>query len=161
MKAMRLFLIVTTLLAGMAFAQAGSQNALPLSDTDIALLRQDLQSTRMDIVTKNMQFTPQQASAFWPVYREYTQEMQPIGDKEVSLIKEYARTYNTMTDQQASDLTKQLMTIRQDEVDLRKKYFPKFEKAVGGKTAAKFYQVDSRINLLVNLQLASNIPMIQ
>jgi hypothetical protein len=38
---------------------------------------------------------------------------------------------------------------------------PRFTKAIGAKQTAKFYQVDNRLNLLTNMQLAALLPIIK
>jgi hypothetical protein len=67
-------------------------------DTDIALLRSDIQAQKNDIVARSMQFTDAQAKAFWPLYRDYSHKQQVIGDQRISIIKDYASQYATVDD---------------------------------------------------------------
>jgi hypothetical protein len=157
------------LLAGLsALAQATAQAPAdangswrPVTDDDIAVLRQDVQASKTDIITRSMGFTEEQSKAFWPVYREYANEQSKLGDQRVSLIKDYAANYDKIDDTQAKDyLTRALRYEDQIQV-LRRSYVSKFEKAIGVKQTAKFYQVDNRLSLLVNLQLANLLPIIK
>jgi hypothetical protein len=133
----------------------------PVTDDDIAVLRQDVQASKTDIITRSMGFTEEQSKAFWPVYREYANEQSKLGDQRVSLIKDYAANYDKIDDAQAKDyLTRALRYDDQVQV-LRRSYVSKFEKAIGTKQTAKFYQVDNRLSLLVNLQLANLLPIIK
>jgi hypothetical protein len=146
-------------------AMAGSAQAVqitvkPLTDDDIKLIRQDVQSIKDDVIRDTMQFNDTEAAAFWPVYKQYAQEQHAIAEKRFGIITDYAKTIDTMTDANASDLTQRMFQVESDTQALRQKYFPKFEAAIGAKRAAKFYQVDSRLTLIVNLQLASEIPLI-
>jgi hypothetical protein len=147
-------------LTSAGWAQTTEVTAKPITDTDIQLLRSDLQSAKNDIIAHTMQFSDAESTAFWPVYRDYARDQQAIGDQRVRLIKDYAANYDSMTDDKAKDMVQRLMNIDSKTVALRESYWPKFMKALGAKRAAKFYQVDSRLSMMVNIQLASEIPLI-
>lgn len=143
-----------------ASAQTVNVTAKPLTDTDIQLLRTNIQLGKEDIIAHTMQFTDAESAAFWPVYRDYARDQQTIGDERVQLIKDYAKDYDSMNDDNARDMVQRLMNIEDKTLNLREDYWPKFMKALGAKRAAKFYQIDNRLSLLVNFQLASEIPLI-
>ena len=145
----------------MAVAQTTEVTAKPLTDTDIQLLRSDVQNGKNKVIADTMKFTDAEANAFWPVYKDFSRDQQAIGDDRVKLIKDYAQNFDSMDDTKAKDMAQRLLSVDSRFVDLRKDYWPKFEKALGAKRAAKFYQVDNRLSLIVNLQLASEIPLVQ
>jgi hypothetical protein len=136
-------------------------SAKPLTNADIQLLRSDVQADINQIITHTMQFTDSESTAFWPVYRDYSRDQQAIGDERVQLIKDYAQHFDVMDDAKARNMTQRLLNIDSKIVNLRQEYWPRFEKALGAKRAAKFFQVDNRLSLLVNLQLVSEIPLVQ
>ena len=103
-----------------------------------------------------MQFNDADAKAFWPLYREYSNKQQVLGDQRVSAIKDYAAQYDTLSDAQADGLMARMLKFDKSRTDLRAEYYPKFKKAIGAKQAAKFIQVDNRLTLLVDLH--SPIP---
>jgi hypothetical protein len=144
----------------MAFAQTAEVTATPLTDTDIHLLRSDLQAGKNKVIADTMQFTDAESTAFWPVYEDYWRDQQKIGDERLQVIKDYAKNYDSMTDDKARDMVQRMINVEDETLNLREDYWPKFMKALGAKRAAKFYQVDNRITLMVNLQLASAIPLI-
>jgi len=151
------FVLMNTLAAG---AQVMQITVKPLTDEDIKLIRQDIQTAKDGIITDTMQFTDAEGKAFWPVYKEYAAEQRGIAEKRFAIIMEYAKTIDTMTDSGASSLTQKMLQLDDETQALRKKYVPKFESALGGKRAAKFYQVDNRLTMILNVQLASEIPLI-
>ena len=144
-----------------ALAQTAEVTAKPLSDSDIQLLRSDVQAEKNDILTHTMAFNDQESAAFWPIYRDYARDQQVIGDDRWKLIKDYAANYDTLDDAKGNDLAKQMFSIDSRTIKLREDYWPKFEKALGGKRAAKFYQVDNRLSLIINLELSSEIPLLR
>ena len=142
-------------------AQTVEVTTKPLSDSDIQLLRSNVQAEKNDIITHTMLFNDQESAAFWPIYRDYARDQQVIGDDRWKLIKEYADHYDTLDNAKADDLAKQMFSVDSKIITLREEYWPKFEKALGGKRAAKFYQVDNRLSLMINLGLTSEIPLIR
>ncbi len=143
-------------------AQQPPQTASPTaSDQDIQLLRQDIRSQKKQIIAANLQLTDAEATKFWPVYDAYAAETTKIGDARLALIKEYANTYDTMTDVQAKSLIKRWGATDQEFISLRLQWMPKFEAVLPGKKAALFYQLDRRMALLIDLQLASMIPLVK
>jgi hypothetical protein len=161
---MRTFLSVCAslvLLSTFLPAQTSTASAKPLSDSDIQLLRSDVQAGKNEIITATMQFTDAESTAFWPVYRDYARDQQVIGDERVKLVKDYAASYDTLDDNKAKDLVQRMINIDDKTLNLREDYWPKFMKALGAKRAAKFYQVDNRLSMIINLQLTAAIPLIQ
>jgi hypothetical protein len=150
---------------GVARAQTASGGSGGTSqgsvDQDIALMRQDLRSQKKQIVAVNMQLTDKEAEKFWPVYDQYTAEMTKINDAKYAAIKEYADNYTTLTDDRAVALTKQVLGVDKSLAELRTKYVPLFEKVIPGKKTGLFFQVDRRLTMLIDLQLAAAIPMVQ
>jgi hypothetical protein len=135
--------------------------ARPLTDSDIQLIRSDVQADKNKIIADTMQFTDAESAAFWPVYRDYTYGQQVIGDERLQVIKDYAKNYDSLDDTKARDLVQRMINVEDKTLNLREDYWPQFMKALGAKRAAKFYQVDNRLTLIINLQLTSAIPLIK
>ena len=142
------------------FAQAAQNSSEAGLDQDIKMLRTDVQSSRKTIVAENMNLTADEATKFWPIYDQYAAEVAKIGDARVALIKDYAANYDTMTDEQANSFIQRAAAIDQQFTDTRTKYVPMFKNAISAKKTALWYQIDRRLDLLINLQLAANIPVV-
>ena len=146
------------------FAQAAAApSAQPnaASDQDIEMLRADLRAQRKQITAQNMTLTADEATKFWPIFDQYRKEAIKPNDDRWALLKEYAANYNTMTDAQAQDYMTRSNAIDQQLAALRMKYVPVFEKVISPRKTALWFQIDRRIDLLINLQLSSNIPMVK
>jgi len=161
MQVLKIGVVFLALASQLALAQTVEVKAKPLTDADIQLLRSDIQSDKNEIITRVMQFTDPESTAFWPIYRDYARDQQKVGDERVQLIKDYAQRYDTMDDASARNMVQRLLNVEAKLGNLRQEYWQKFDKAIGAKRAAKFFQVDSRLSLLVNLQLVSEIPMMR
>lgn len=152
--------MIFSLSAVASIAQVVQVTVKPLTDDDIKLIRQDIQAAKDDIIKDTMQFSPAEGTAFWPVYKQYADEQHAIASKRLAVILDYAKQYDTMKDADATALSQRMLQVEDDTQSLRKTYLPKFEAVLGGKRAAKFYQVDNRLTMILNVQLASEIPLI-
>ncbi|HYJ48014.1 MAG TPA: hypothetical protein VEV81_15495, partial [Pyrinomonadaceae bacterium] len=132
-----------------------------VADQDLELLRKDIRSTRKQIVAANIQLTDTEAEKFWPLYDQYAAETIKIYDARYAIVKEYAANLRTLTDAQAMKKANGWAETDEAMTQLRRKYLPLFEKIVQGKKAALFFQLDRRLALMIDLQLASEIPLVQ
>jgi hypothetical protein len=130
-----------------------------LSDQDIEMLRADIRAQRKQIVAQNMNLTPDEATKFWPIFEQYRKEAIKPNDERWAVIKDYAANHSTMTDAQAYNYIKRLAAVDEELIGLRLRYVAVFEKVISPKKTALWYQIDRRIDLLINLQLSSQIPM--
>ena len=124
MKKLAIVLVIGTsllLIQSVAFAQKSETPASgpTVSEQDIELLRSDIRSAKKQIIAENMKLTDAQAQKFWPVYDAYTQETTKLGDARFALIKEYANSYENMTDAQADSLVNKMATLDEQTATLR------------------------------------------
>jgi Spy/CpxP family protein refolding chaperone len=128
-------------------------------DEDIKLLRKDLRSEKKQIVAANIDLTDAEAEKFWPVYDQYSADVARINDTKAALIKDYWQTFNTMNGEQAEAYLRKRAAVEESLMQLRVKYIPIFRKVLSGRQTALFFQIDWRLGLMVDLQLAQ-MPLI-
>ena|SRR5215472_7554686 len=131
------------------------------TDAYIQLLRADLKSQKQQIVKETMQLDEKQAALFWPVYTEYDTALTKIGDERLAIIQEYAANFMTMTNEKADQLAKQVMALDDQRNELRRKYDEQVSKALSPVLATRFFQVENQIQLLVDLKIAANLPILE
>ena len=158
-----MMLLSTCYLSSQATSQQPTASAptQDSTDQDIALLRKDLRSQKKQIVAANMNLTDKEAEQFWPIFEKYTDELMAINNKKYAALKEYAQSYDSLTDQQAEKLTRDALDVDQSVAQLRVRYIPIFEKAISPKKTAAFIQLDRRLVLLIDMQLSSSVPLVQ
>jgi len=166
MKKFAIALVMGTSLLFIQSAAFAQKSEPPTSgsagiEQDVQLLRSDIRSAKKQSIAEDMKLTDAQAEKFWPVYDAYTQETTKLGDASYALVKEYAQNYGTMTDAQADNLVEKMATLDVQTATLRQEWIPKFRKVLTGKQTALFFQLDRRINLLLDLQFAANIPLVK
>jgi len=156
------------LLAGAIAFTAPSTRAVAQRETatgydvekDIALLRRNLRSEKKKLIAANLPLTETEATKFWPVYDQYAAEMSKHYDDFYSVIKEYAAKQKTLTDAEAIGMIKRWTDIQIELAKTRQKYVPLVEKVIPGKKAALFFQIDRRLYALMDLQVASQVPLV-
>jgi hypothetical protein len=108
-----------------------------------------------------VQLTDAEAQKFWPLYDQYTAELVQTNNDKYALIKEYAKDYGTMTDAQAEDWTSRVLKLDANVAALRLKYLPLFQKVLSPKKTALYEQVERKAQMLIDLQLSLQIPLVQ
>ena len=93
-----------------AFAQTATNSQSGI-DQNIQLLRQDIRSKKKQLVAANLNLTDTEATKFWPVYEQYTDDLAKINDERVAVIKEYADNWGKMSDDQALSLTNRALAV--------------------------------------------------
>jgi hypothetical protein len=130
-------------------------------DNQMALLRKDIRSIKKQLIAANLTLTDNEAPKFWPVYEQYSAELGKIDDTRTAVIKEYAEEYGTLTDEQADSLIRRWLDTDISAAQLRQKYVPILRKVLPGKTAATFFQLDRRISNIIDMQVTSQLPLVQ
>lgn len=154
--------IVATMLVGVSLMSG--QRALaqePAQDENLRLFRKDVRSLKKQIVAANMSLSDTEAQQFWPIYDNYTAELSTIMDKKYALLNEYAQNYTSITNEQAESYVQGRAAVEESMMQLRLKYFPIFRKVISGKSTARFFQMDWRLGLIMELQLASQTPLVE
>jgi hypothetical protein len=130
-----------------------------ISDEDIALLRQDLRAKKMQVIGQNMSLSDPEAEKFWPIYNHYVKDLTAVNDQKYALLKQYAEMWATMTDQDALIYVRHWLEVDGQAQALRLQYVPVVSQVLPGRKAATFFQLDRRLNMIVDLQLFSQIPL--
>jgi hypothetical protein len=153
-------LILLISLAGTgAPAQTAEEQEL---DKEVALLRKDLRSEKKQIIAANLTtMTDKEAEKFWPVYDRYADEVAKVVDVKYALIKQYAQHIDTLTDEMADQSARRWLALDQSIANIRLKYLPVFRGILSGKNTARFFQIERRLANLIDLQVASTIPLVQ
>ncbi len=148
------------LLSVLALVIAGSaQSASPSTDSMIETIRADFRADKVALITEAMKLSEHDSKIFWPVYRRYDSDLMAVNDQRVALIKSYADKFGTIKEADAKSMIDQALDFEAKRTQLKKKYANEFQKAgLSAMTTAKFLQLEHRLDLLVDLKLASELP---
>jgi hypothetical protein len=126
----------------------------------ITLLRKDVSGEKAKLLGTVMQFDAEDAAKFWPIYRDYQAELNKLNDLRVANIQEYARTYTQMTDEKADELIKNAMAYQKQRSELLAKYYERVKQELGAITAARFVYVEHQLLTIIDLKVASALPVV-
>jgi flagellar biosynthesis chaperone FliJ len=126
----------------------------------IELLRANVRDQKAEIMGSMMELNAADAAKFWPIYSEYDTELAKVNDLRVANIKEYAQNYTQMNDDKADELIQNAMNYRKQRAELLAKYYGHVKQALGAVTAARFVQVEDQLLLIIDLQIASSLPIV-
>jgi len=140
--------------AGLAFSQEkGSDN--------MQVVIEKIRADKKLLVAENMQLTEAEAKAFWPVYKQYQDELFLLRTRTAKLIKDYADAYETINNTTAKKLLDEYVAIEALGPKLRQTYLPKFRKALPEVKVVRYYQIENKIQAALFYELAANIPLVK
>jgi hypothetical protein len=153
-------LITRAVLAALLLCLAGGILAEDLQ-TQIAFTRAQDEADRQAIVAATLNLSDKEGEAFWPLYRDYRSEMGKAGDRTWKLLIEFADKYQSMTDADASKILDEVLSIEKQQIEIKTKWMGRMRKTISPTTVARFYQIDNKIDTLLRLDAAANVPLIE
>ena len=154
-------LIITLFLLSITSIFAQDINKQDFNSYYIELLRSDIKTQAKFIVSQTMKFSEEDASVFWPIYKEYEIELDKLGDKRLANIKDFVNNYDKMTDQKADKIIDQAFNYQKERLELKRNMYDKLKNKFNSSTAAKFIQLEHQIQLIVDLKINAELPLIK
>ena len=148
-----------------ASAQQTTPSAAETKDINlrayVELLRSDVRAQKVAFITELMEFSEAADKAFWPIYRAYDTELSAINDERVTGIEEYTRSYGKLDDALADKLATKALELEARRTALKQKYYARFKTAMSATSAARFLQIENQLLLIIDLQIASSLPIVK
>lgn len=139
--------------------------ALPLSaqsqDETIELARSVVQTERMAVVAANLGLSDAESAVFWPLYTEYRAAVDQAVDVRVALLEKFFAIQETLTDEEASALLDDFLKYEKDLLNVRTTYAKKMRKVLSGRTVARFFQIENKMDAVIEYEMASEVPLIR
>lgn len=129
-------------------------------DDYLEVVRDVLNTEKKAVVAETMSLSEVQSGPFWALYNEYNAKLYTIHTERVNIIKDFAAQYESMNDEKADALVNRSLAYDAKLLKLNKSYYKKFKKILPATKAALYFQVESKIDDLINAQLASEIPLV-
>lgn len=148
------------LFAAAAIAFSISIHAQSVNDY-LELTREVLKAEKKAVVAEAMQLTEAESQPFWNLYNEYQTALYTVQNKRIDIIKDYADNFDSLSDEKADELWIGSMKYKNELLKLKKSYYAKFKKVVSPGKAARFMQLENKIETLIDAQLALDIPLIE
>ena len=153
--------LIVMVLAFTLIGFVGSATAQDKAADNMAIVKEKISTDKKLFIATNMQLTESEAKSFWPVYEAYQAELGKLRDREVKLIEEFATNYEAMSDDVAKKLLDDSLSIDSDHLKLRQSYLSKIQGVLADKKVARYYQLESKIDAVLEYELAKRIPLVQ
>ena len=155
-------LLTALLLAVPAFAAGKPAKATgEAAQANLDVLRSTIRANKKALVAVNLKLTDAEAKDFWPLYDRYEGELKGVNDRLLTLIEGYTKGYATLTDEQAKKIAEDYLAVEEDRAKVRRTFFADFTKVLPGKKAARFYQIENKMDAIIRYDLASEIPVVE
>jgi hypothetical protein len=164
---MKLFLnilMVATLIFGlMPIPLASAQGSYDKNKKEIELTAAIINLERKDIIAQNMKLSGDEERRFWSLYNDYRLTMNEVGKRKTKLITDYADRVNTgsLSDAEALRLLKEFIAIERSKLTRKEEYISKFQEVLPPKKVALFFQIENKIDAVLNFDLAKAIPLVK
>lgn len=132
-------LVLLTVLATPASALDGKTRSL---------LETDLYSEEKNLIAQAMQFGPQDAAIFWPIYDEYRLKVAELNKVRTETLNEYQLLQSNLSPQMAETYLEQFLHIEGQETRLRTKLSEKLTEEFTPIIAARFYHVERELAII-------------
>lgn len=150
---------IAAMALGLALVAGSAAPAHAQAATEIELTRAHIQKARQAIIADAMHLTEDESLAFWPAYRDYRVDMARVGDRLVKVITEFVKADAALNDEQANRLMVEYLDIKAKDVSVKKKYVGVFRKLLPAPKVARFFQLENKLDAIVNYDLALTIPL--
>jgi hypothetical protein len=149
-------IVLAIMLIGFNVSTAAQEK--PADNMD--LVKEKIRTDKKLFIATNMQLTESEAKSFWPVYDAYQAEIGRLRDREIKLIEKFAANYETMSDDVAKNLLDDSLSIDSDHQKVRQSYLSKFRGVLPDKKVARYYQLESKIDAVLEYEMARRIPLV-
>lgn len=162
MKKALIALLILSTAGAVAYAQATAPAPQAANQEQyLELLRSDLKTQKVALITEGMQMTDADSAIFWPIYRKYDAGLTVLNDERIAIIKDFAQNFDTLTAVKAEELTNRTFAFLENRIKLQKTTYKEIAKALNPIFAGKFMQIERQINTLMDFQIQSQIPLVK
>ena len=158
---MKFFVIAALAFSALFSMPSYAADQTPQTPEEQQIARDKMKADKKFVVSDNLNLTGSESKAFWPLYEAYQADQAKLNDRLIAVIQDYAKNYKTMTDATALKIITHRTDLEIERVNLAKSYLPKFSAVLPGVKVARYFQVESRINLLIALDIAKQVPMVE
>lgn len=126
-------------------------------------LRADLSDGKARLINQVMRLSREEATVFWPIYHDYEEELFALGDRRVALLQRYLKAHadGSLDDASAASMSDDWFRFETERLELMRKYQQQIARELSPLRGAQFVQVENRIATIIDLMVASDIPLIQ
>ena len=158
----RSLLLTTALILALSSVTVHAAQSGPSQpgEADMSVLLDTIRANRKALIVVNLNLSSEEAAKFWPLYDRYQQEMNTAGDRIVAIVEDYTAHFRDLSDDKALQLLEDYLAAEADRLKVRRSYVGEFAKILPGRTVARFYQIENKMDAVLRYDLAATIPVV-
>ena len=154
--------VVGLLVSALLFASSTSAENSNIEDSDLELTLKAINADKRKLFATNIEFSEKGKQAFWPIYDQYEKAMTKLNTKKVGLLDRY---YNSISNKNLSGkkavvLLKEYFSLEGERLKIKESYIAKFQKVFEDKNVARFFQLDNKVEAVINFDFARKVPLV-
>jgi len=151
--------VLVVFAAGTAWAQAVPAQGDAQAD-NMQILKEKIKADKKLLIATNMNLTEKEDKAFWPIYESFQKDLSTLNERAIRNIGNYAENADKMNDDLAKKVVTEQLAIDAERQKLRQAYLPKFSKVIPYKKVMRYYQMENKIQAVLNFEAAKAIPLV-
>ena len=116
--------------------------------------KERIKAAKVGLITNRLNLSEEQAKGFWVVYDDFDKKRADIR-KNIRQMTAESRNITTSDDKILTDL-KEVLSLKQKEVDLEKDYLVKFLKTINVRQLSELYKTEQLFNQMLVKKLNRN-----
>lgn len=128
---------------------------------DPSLLLAKIQANKKGVVEKALNLTAAEAKKFWPLYEKFQRELDVPYREYALAVRDYVGAEKSMTDANATRLARVVLAANVTESKMRERHFKEASKVLPGVKAARYVQIENKIQAIQRYETAKAIPLAQ
>lgn len=156
-------LLIAAALAVALSAPAGAEDpgAGALSPDNLSILLDTIRANRKALIAVNLDLDAEEGAKFWPLYDRYREQLDPVGDRQAAIVQDYIAHFRDLSNEKALELMQGYLAADADRLRIRREFLAEFAKVLPGRTVARFYQIENKMDAVVRYDLAATIPVVE
>ena len=130
---------------------------------EVASLRRQANNAteKKALVAALLAVTDAEAKRFWPIYESYQRKLEATNRRWARAVQDVVATDKPISDAYARNLVKELAEIEDAETRARKALYTSAVKALPGRKAVRYVQIESKLQTGYLYEVASALPLVK
>lgn len=122
---------------------------------------QQAAENRHQLVLRELELTPPEEKAFWPIYDAYAKAMLEAFEETAEVAYRLFQVREKISDEMADEYTHALLKGELRQAQIHLDYQPKFRAILDARRTARLYQFERRLNSFMYSEISREFPLVR
>lgn len=123
------------------------------SQPEIGANKERIEAMRVGFITKRLNLTTEEAQKFWPVFNQYSAEIDKMREDSRLMKKALKEGFATMADKEVEQVSDEFILQKRKEWEIADKYHKEFKKVLPIRKIAALYKAERDFKLHIIKEL--------